>query len=105
MAGIVEGGGGVPPDRVQHGQGRGTGTYANIAGNQVLGRKKLNVLDIMLERKDNSISYNLSKEELSKLLFKKMKLDPKSTMKIDTAGFGKIHVELKNEVNFANTPH
>ena len=99
MAGIVEGGGGVPPDRVQHGQGRGTGTYANIAGNQVLGRKKLNVLDIMLERKDNSISYNLSKEELSKLLFKKMKLDPKSTMKIDTAGFGKIHVELKNEVN------
>ena len=35
-------------------------------------RKKLNVLDIVLERRNPEISYNLSKEELSKLLFKKM---------------------------------
>ena len=79
--------------------GHAVGSYANIAGKQDRGRKKLNVLDIMLERKDNSISYNLSKEELSKLLFSKMKLDPKSVLVIDASGFGKIHVELSSNVN------
>ena len=62
-------------------------------------RVKLNVLDIFLERRDNSINYNLSKEELAKLLFKKMSIDPKFVLKIDTSGFGKINVELTNNVN------
>ena len=93
-----QGGGGRegPP---AHGHGHAVGSYANIAGKQDRGRKKLNVLDIMLERKDNSISYNMSKEELSKLLFSKMKLDPKTVLVIDTSGFGRIHVELSTNVN------
>ena len=45
------------------------------------------------------ISYNLSKEELSKLLFRKMKLDPKTVLVIDTSGFRRIHVELSTNVN------
>ena len=45
-------------------------------------RMKLNVLD----RKYNSVSYNLSKEELAKLLLKKMTIDPKSAVKVDTSG-------------------
>ena len=72
---------------------QGVPSYANkVAGKQ--GRKQLNVLDIMLERKDSQVSYNLTKEELAKLLFSKMKLDPKSILKLDTSGFGKINVEL-----------
>ena len=47
-------------------------TYAQRAGGGAGKRNKLNVLDIMLERKDNSINFNLNKEELSKLLFKKI---------------------------------
>ena len=93
-----QGGGGHEGPPVQ-GHGHGVGSFANIAGIQDRGRKKLNVLDIMLERKDNLISYNLSKEELSKLLFSKMKLDPKSVLVIDTSGSGKIHVELSSNVN------
>ena len=30
-----------------------SGTYAKVAGNHASGRKKLNVLDIMLERRNN----------------------------------------------------
>ena len=52
-----------------------------------------------MERRDNSINFNLSKEELAKLLFKKMVIDPKHCIKIDTSGFGKINVELTNNVN------
>ena len=46
---------------------------------------KLNVLDVYLDRKYNSVSYNLSKEELAKLLLKKMTIDPKSAIKVDTS--------------------
>ena len=60
---------------------------------------KLNVLDVYLDRKYNSVSYNLSKEELAKLLFKKMTIDPKSVVKVDTSGFGKIHIEFASNVN------
>ena len=49
-------------------------SYANKVGKGVKKRKKLNILDILLERKDVTIDYNLKKEELSKLLFKKMKM-------------------------------
>ena len=62
-------------------------------------RMKLNVLDVYLDRKDNSVSYNLSKEELAKLIFKKMAIDPKSVVKVDTSGFGKIHIEFVRNVN------
>ena len=61
-------------------------------------RKKLHVLDIILERRNPEISYTLSKEELSKLLFKKMKIQTSQVAKIDTSGFGKIHVEMKDNV-------
>ena len=62
-------------------------------------RKKLNILlDILLERRDNSISFTLKKEELSKLLFKKMKIDPKKVVKIDTAAFRTIHVEFASDI-------
>lgn len=82
-------------------------TYANKVGKGVKMRKKLNILDILLERKDNSVSYTLKKEELSKLLFKKMKIDPKKVVKIDTAAFRTIHVELFPDVepeNFTDLP-
>ena len=62
-------------------------------------RKKLNILDIFLERKDESINFNLSKDELSKLLFKKMKIDQQIVIKIDTSAFKKIQVEIKSNVN------
>ena len=74
-------------------------TYASKVTGRRNERMKLNVLDIFLERKDNTISYNLSKEELAKLVFKKMAIDPKFVLKVDTSGFGKIHVELTNNVN------
>ena len=48
-------------------------------------RMKLNVLDVYLDRKYNSVRYNLSKEELAKLLLKKMTIDPKSAVKVDTS--------------------
>ena len=74
-------------------------TYASKVTGRRNERMKLNVLDIFLERKDNTISYNLSKEELAKLVFKKMAIDPKFVLKVDTSGFGKIHVELTNNVS------
>ena len=83
-------------------------TYANkVSGMKPGGRPKLNVLDIFLERRDETISYNLSKEELSKLLFRKMCLDPKKVIKVDTSGFGKIQIELDKSVqveSFLNIP-
>ena len=74
-------------------------TYASKVTGRRNERMKLNDLDIFLERKDNTISYNLSKEELAKLVFKKMAIDPKFVLKVDTSGFGKIHVELTNNVS------
>ena len=53
----------------------------------------------MLERRDNKVSYNLNNEELSRLLFRKMKIDPKTVLKIDTSGFGKLLVELNDNIN------
>ena len=43
-------------------------------------------------------SQELSKEELSKLLFKKMMVQPSQVAKIDTFAFGKIHMELNENV-------
>ena len=41
-------------------------TYAGRVGKGLKkSEKKLNILDILLDRKDNSVSFNLSKEELS----------------------------------------
>ena len=74
--------------------GGGSETYAGRVGKGMKKRKKLNIIDIFLERKDNTVSFNLSKEELSKLLFKKMKIDSKSIVKIDTSAFKSIHIEL-----------
>ena len=73
-------------------------TYAQRAGGGAGKRNKLNVLDIMLERKDNSINFNLNKEELSKLLFKKMKMDCKEIVKIDSSAYGKLHIQLQPNV-------
>ena len=82
-----------------HGHGQGALSYAGlVAGKQPNGRKKLNILDIMLERRDNTVNFNLKRDELAKLLFKKMKLDSKSILKIDTSGYGKIHVEFKDNI-------
>ena len=79
--------------------GGGTETYALRTGKGVRKKKKLNILDILFERKDDSINYNLTKEELSKLLFKKMKLEPKNIVKIDTSAFRTIHVELASDID------
>ena len=82
--------------------GVGGASYAHKAGGGRIDqnkRKKLNILDIFLERKDESINFNLNKDELSKLLFKKMKIDPQIVIKIDTSAFKKIHVEMKPNVN------
>ena len=73
-------------------------TYASKLTGRKNHRVKLNVVDIFLERRDNSINFNLSKEELAKLLFKKMTIDPKFCVKVDTCGFGKIQVELTANV-------
>ena len=81
-------------------------TYASKVGKKN-GRLKLNDLDIYLDRREPSISYNLTKEELAKLLFKKMAIDPKNIIKLDTSGFGKINLELSGNVNpesFINFP-
>ena len=79
----------------------GGGSYAARVANIDDSKKKvkLNVLDIVLERRENSINYNLTKDELSKLLFQKMKIQPQQIVKIDTSAFGKIHVELSASVN------
>ena len=95
MSASSEGGGGGRDGPNQD----GGGTYAGVAGKKLNGRKKRNVLDIMLERRDNSVSFNLSKEELSRLLFKKMKIKPKTILVIDKSSFGQIHLELSSNVN------
>ena len=75
-------------------------SYASkVTGSKKITREKLNVLDVFLERKDDSVSFNLSKEELAKLVFRKMGIAPKSVKKIDTSGFGKINIELEPNVN------
>ena len=97
-----------PPPGDAHGGPHGTPrppqtghSYATtVAGKQ--GRKKLNILDIIFERKDNQVSFHLSKDELAKLLFVRMKLDPKHILKIDTSGFGKINIELASNLNPEN---
>ena len=58
-------------------------SYARTVTGNIKGRDKLNILDIILERKDRSFSYNLTKDELAKLLIKKMKLSPAEIRKID----------------------
>ena len=85
----------------------GSSYASKVTGIKSKGRKKLNVLDILLERRENAINYNLSKEELAKLLFVKMAIDPKKVKKIDTAGFGKILIELTDDLDperFSNCP-
>ena len=80
-------------------------SYATAAGKK--GRKKLNILDIIFDRRDNQVSFNLSKDELGKLLFKRMKLQPTQILKIDTSGYGKISVELASQLNpedYGNQP-
>ena len=106
-----QGGGGGDDNQagtVQNEQGQGPSSYASlVAGKQRKGRKKLNILDVMLERRDNTVNFNLKKDELARLLFKKMKLDPKNILKIDTSGYGKIHIEFKDGVavdGFTNLP-
>ena len=78
----------------------GAVSYAGrVAGKQANRRKKLNVLDIMLKPRDNRTSNNMNKEELSNYLFSKMKLDPKTVLKIDTSGFGQVNIELTDTIN------
>ena len=87
--------------------GGGGETYAGRVGKGIKKRKKLNILDILLERKDDTITYNLSKDELSKLLFRKMKIEPKNIVKIDTSAFRTIHVELSPNIepeSYADLP-
>ena len=83
----------------------GSSYASKVTGIKSKGRKKLNVLDILLERRENAINYNLSKEELAKLLFVKMAIDPKKVKKIDTAGFGKILIELTENLRDSLTVH
>ena len=74
-------------------------TYAQMTGGGTgRKRKKLNVLDIILDRKSQEINFTLTKEELAKLLFRKMAIQESQVVKIDTSAFGKIHVELKENV-------
>ena len=108
---IVDTGGGQDQE-VQQAQAQGPPvapmSYAGlVAERQANGRKKLNVLDIILERRDNSVNYNLTKGELARLLFRKMKINQNDILKIDTSGFGKLDIEMKNHVNpesFVNLP-
>ena len=88
--------------------GGGGGSYAQIAGGgQSRRRKKMNILVITLEKSREEINFNLNKTELSKLLFKKMKIEPKDILKTDTSGFKKILIELTSSIdpeNFVNLP-
>ena len=52
----------------------------------------------MLYRRSQEINCTLSKEELSKLLFKKMMIQPSQVATINTSNFGKIHLELNENV-------
>ena len=97
---------GIPPSANSKEQQASTTSYAaKVTGKG--GREKLNILDIVMERKDNSVSFNLSKEELAKLLFRKLQINPNDVLKIDTSGFGKIQVEFGKKVkpeDFINLP-
>ena len=96
--GVSEGGGGVPAANGDQ-DGRVKMIYANkVSGLKPGERPKLNVLDIFLERKHDTVSFRLSKDDLAKLLFKKIRLDPMKVLKIDTPGFGKIHIEMDKSV-------
>ena len=96
--------GGPPPGKSDG------GTYADKTAmnhGQKTNKLKLNILDIFLERKDPSINYTLNKEELSKLLFQRMKIPPNQVTKIDTSAYGKIHLELSPQLipeKFMNLP-
>ena len=73
---------GGPPPGMENGR-----TYAektSMNPGSTLNKVKLNILDVIFERRDPSISFNLSKDELSKLLFQRMKLPPNQIVKIDT---------------------
>lgn len=87
----------IPQDQGQDQASKAT--YASKVTGSKNERMKLNVLDVYLDRKDNTVSFILSKEELAKLLFKKMAIDPKSVIKVDTSGFGKILIEFASNVN------
>ena len=66
-----------PGDASYQSSGRGGGGKVSYAARVSGGgskKKKLNVLDIFLERRNQEISFTLTKEELAKLLFKKMKI-------------------------------
>ena len=85
MAGL--GGLGASHDPYDRGGGRGGGglTYAQKVGKHIgygKNRLKLNVLDAILERKNKEINLAFSKEELSKLIFKKMNLTAKQVLKV-----------------------
>ena len=74
-------------------------SWADKVSGKNSSKKKPNLLNIHLERIDNTIPFNLEKEEMAKLLFKKMKLDPKDIVKIDKSGFGRIQIQMKESVN------
>ena len=80
------------------GGGGGKVSYAASVGAKSQKKKKLNVLDIILERLSQEISFSLTKEELAKLLFKKMMIQSAQILKIDTSAFGKIHIEMNKNV-------
>ena len=103
-------GGGQPHGalaKAQQGVNRpSTISYAEkVSGNG--GREKKNILDIVMERRDNTVNFNLTKDELAKLIFRKMSMKQTDVLKIDTAGFGRIQIELVPTVkpeDFINLP-
>ena len=79
--------------------GLGTLSYSNITSGR-RPRKKRNILEIILERDDRATSYRLTKEELGKLLFGKLKLSQADVEGIDTSSrFGAVCVTLREGVN------
>ena len=78
--------------------GPGPVSYSNITSGR-RPRQKRNILEIILERDDRSINYRMSKEELGKLLFGKMKLAQSDVLGIDTSSrFGAVCVTLRDGV-------
>ena len=79
--------------------GPGRISYSNITSGR-RPRKKKNILEIILERDDRSIAYRLTKEELGKLLFGKLKVAESDIDGIDTSSrFGAVCVTLREGVN------